>query len=59
MVNCSFCNKEIPKGRGSMFVENTGKVRYFCSRKCESYFLRQGRDPRGYKWSSKKTSKKG
>ncbi|MCD6371464.1 MAG: 50S ribosomal protein L24e [Candidatus Aenigmarchaeota archaeon] len=41
MYKCSYCNKEIPKGKGKMFVKNDGSIFYFCSKKCEAHFLRR------------------
>jgi len=35
MPKCSFCGKDIPPGRGTMFVKNDGTVFYYCSSKCE------------------------
>ena len=51
MVKCSFCNKEIEKGTGKMFVVNSGKISYFCSRRCEKNLLKLGRDSKKFKWT--------
>jgi len=51
MVDCSFCGKKIEKGTGIMFVYSTGKVSYFCSRKCEKNLHKLKRKPRKVKWS--------
>ncbi len=51
-MKCSFCGREIPPGRGIMFVKSDGTVLYFCSSKCEkSYFM--GRNPRKVRWVRK------
>lgn len=54
MAKCSFCGKTIEPGTGLMFVEKTGKVFYFDSKKCEKNLFKLGRDNRRFKWSSKK-----
>lgn len=51
-VKCSFCSKELPKGKGMIFVQPTGKTFYFCSKKCEKNLLKLGRDPRKFKWAN-------
>ena len=28
-MKCTFCNSNIPKGTGKMFVKNTGEIFYF------------------------------
>jgi len=53
MVLCTFCKKEIEKGTGKMFVENTGKISWFCSSKCDKNTRKLGRDPRDFKWANK------
>lgn len=54
MAKCSFCSKEIPKGRGTMFVKDTGKIIWFCSSKCEKNMFKLKRDPKKLKWSRNK-----
>ena len=51
MAVCSFCGKVIEKGTGKMFVFKTGKINWFCSRKCEKYLLKLGRKPSRFKWT--------
>lgn len=50
MAQCSFCNNEIARGRGTMFVRESGKVLWFCSSKCEKNMLKLKREPRELKW---------
>ncbi len=50
---CSFCNKEIKKGTGMIYVRKDGKVFNFCSSKCEKNMLKLGRNPNKRKWSKK------
>ena len=51
MAICSFCGKLIEKGTGKMFVFKTGKINYFCSRKCEKNLLKLHRKPSKFKWT--------
>jgi len=57
-MKCSFCNEEIEKGTGKMFVRNDGKLFYFCSSKCEKNMLKLRRDPKNVKWVTKKKKSK-
>jgi len=57
MVKCSFCNKELPKGTGTMYVKVSGQIFYFCSSKCEKNLLKLGRIPREHKWVNAGTNK--
>ncbi|MDT7858615.1 MAG: 50S ribosomal protein L24e [Candidatus Aenigmarchaeota archaeon] len=49
---CSFCNSEIRPGTGKIFVRTKGEILYFCSRKCERYYL-MGRKKEKLKWIKK------
>ncbi len=51
MSKCSFCARQIESGTGKMLVENTGKIFWFCSLKCEKNLKKMGRDPRDFKWT--------
>jgi ribosomal protein L24E len=33
-MKCSRCSSEIKKGEGTMYVHNTGIVKYYCSSRC-------------------------
>ena len=50
-MKCSFCGETIEKGTGKIFVRKSGKILYFCSRKCEKNMLQLGRKPRKVKWT--------
>ena len=50
MVKCSFCNNEMPKGTGKMYVKVSGQILYFCSSKCEKNLIKLNRIPREQKW---------
>ena len=58
MVKCSFCKKEIEKGKGKIFATRIGVVHYYCSSKCERN-AKLERKPRKVKWikKSKKVKK--
>lgn len=51
MVKCSFSGKEIPPGKGIMYVKKDGKVLYFYDSKCEKNYLKLNRKPIKTKWS--------
>lgn len=49
MAKCSFSGKEIPAGKGIMYVKSDGKVLHFYDRKCEkNFFMRKARN---VKWT--------
>ncbi|HIH06866.1 MAG TPA: 50S ribosomal protein L24e [Candidatus Nitrosotenuis sp.] len=50
---CSFCDRPVAKGSGSMLVKNDGTVLWFCSPKCKKNMLVLKRDPRTLKWTKK------
>ncbi len=54
MANCSFCEQDIEKGTGKIFVKKDGKILYFCSTKCEKNLLKLKRKPLKIKWVTKK-----
>ena len=51
MVRCSFSGKEIPQGKGIMYVKSDGKVLYFYDRKCEKNMLKLKRKPQEVSWT--------
>ncbi|MFT4312906.1 MAG: 50S ribosomal protein L24e [Candidatus Woesearchaeota archaeon] len=51
MVKCSFSGKEIPPGKGIMYVKKDGKVLYFIDRKAEKNMLQLNRKPRTTRWT--------
>lgn len=45
MVTCDFSGKEIPQGKGIMYVKSDGKVLHFFDSKCEkNYHMRKARN---------------
>ena len=40
-----------------MFVQKTGKIMWFCSKKCEKNTMKLKRDPRKFKWTGKHEKK--
>ena len=51
MANCSFCGNQITPGTGKIFVQNTGKILYFSSNKCEKNMLKLNRKNIKIKWT--------
>ena len=51
MVKCSFCNVSIEEGTGKLVISNTGKVRNFCSMKCEKNMIKLKRKSVKLKWT--------
>ncbi|MCD6368001.1 MAG: 50S ribosomal protein L24 [Candidatus Aenigmarchaeota archaeon] len=49
-MKCSYCGREIKKGRARLFVKNDGTILSFCSSKCEKSYMMK-RDPRKKKWT--------
>ncbi|MEM2137587.1 MAG: hypothetical protein QW568_00685 [Candidatus Anstonellaceae archaeon] len=50
---CSFCNNEIAKGTGEIFVMKDGTAIPFCSSKCRLNQLSLRREGRLVKWTNK------
>jgi large subunit ribosomal protein L24e len=53
MPNCSFCGRRILENEGLMFVPNDGKIKWYCSSKCEKN-VKLGRIPRKVTWVRKR-----
>jgi len=53
MAFCSFCNTEIPKGTGEIYVHRDGTSLNFCSSKCCNNSTKLHREGRLMKWTSK------
>lgn len=53
MPYCSFCNHEISKGTGEIFVLRDGTSLNFCSSKCKQNSHGLKREGRLVKWTSK------
>ena len=51
MVKCTFCGYELAEGTGKMYVFKTGKIYYYCSRKCQKNHLELGRKPLKTHWT--------
>lgn len=59
MAKCTFCNSELEKGTGLMYVKKDGKILWFDSKKCEKNMLKLNRKSHNLKWiTSKKENKK-
>lgn len=50
---CIFCNHEIPKGTGLLYVKRDGSSLPFCSSKCRRNLLGLGREGRLVEWTAK------
>ena len=50
---CSFCNNEIPKGTGELYVLKDGTALPFCSGKCKANAVELKREGRLVKWTNK------
>ena len=50
---CSFCNNEIPKGTGELYVLRDGTALPFCSSKCKVNHVDMRREGRLVKWTNK------
>lgn len=50
---CSFCNNEIPKGTGELYVLRDGTILPFCSSKCKANSIGLKREGRLVKWTNK------
>ena len=51
MVRCTFCGEQIEQGTGMMYVHKSGKIAYFCSKKCKKNLLKLKRKPLNIKWT--------
>ena len=52
-MKCRFCGAEIKKGTGILHVYKDGTIYPFCSRKCETNFLKLKRKPQRVKWTAR------
>jgi len=50
-MKCSFCNENIPKGTGFIFVRKDGRVLYFCSQKCKRNLINLKRVGKKTEWT--------
>jgi large subunit ribosomal protein L24e len=50
-MKCSFCEKEIPKATGIIYVKKDGTTYWFCSKKCEKNQLKLKRKKHKTKWT--------
>ncbi len=55
---CSFCGKNIPPGRGLMYVQNDGTINIFCTSKCERN-AKLGRKSHKVRWTERYRKSKG
>jgi len=50
MSKCFFCSATLQHGSGRMYVQNDGKILYFCKSKCWKNW-NMGRDRKKLKWA--------
>ena len=53
MAYCTFCNNEVLKGTGEIYVLKDGTALNFCSSKCKRNSQKLKREGRLFKWTSK------
>jgi len=53
MAYCSFCNNEVLKGTGEIYVLKDGTSLNYCSSKCKRNSQKLKREGRLMKWTSK------
>ncbi len=53
---CSFCNNEVVRGTGMLYVKKDGSTLAFCSHKCQHNLLNLGREGRKMRWTNKGVS---
>jgi len=58
MAKCSFCEKELSQGTGTMYVKKDGKVFWFCSKKCEKNSIKLNRKPVKIRWTEQHRKEK-
>jgi large subunit ribosomal protein L24e len=51
MAVCSYCNRSFDRTSGKVLIQNTGKILYFDSNKCEKYMIKLQRSPKRLKWT--------
>lgn len=59
MVKSSYSGKDIPPGKGIMYVRKDGRVLYFMNRKEEKNLFKLGRKPRTVAWTEEYRREKG
>ncbi len=50
-MKCSFCRKEMKSATGKIYIKKDGKVKYYCSMKCEKNDNKLKRDNKKLKWT--------
>ena len=58
MAVCTFCEKKIEPGTGTMYVKKDAKIYYFCSKKCQRNMLKLKRKARVINWTGKARAEK-
>jgi len=51
MPVCAFCGHEFPKHMGILYVSNSGRTYWFCSKRCFKSMIEFKRRPEKFKWT--------
>jgi large subunit ribosomal protein L24e len=57
-MKCSFCQTEIEKGTGTMYVRKNGAIKYYCTNRCLKSEVRFRMKPRTKEIKSRDGKKK-
>ena len=44
-MKCAYCQSDIEKGTGMMYVRKTGAIKYYCSNRCYKFDVVQRKKP--------------
>ncbi len=50
-MECYFCGKEVPKGKGTIYSKKDGTTYLFCSGKCRKNMLKLKRVGKNVNWT--------
>jgi len=53
MTRCSFCDKEMLPGTGTLYVKRDATAFWFCSSKCEKNLIKLKRARRKTRWTAR------
>ena len=45
-MKCAYCQNDIERGTGIMYVRKTGAIRYYCSNRCYKFDVVYNKKPR-------------
>ena len=44
-MKCAYCQSEIEKGTGIMYVRRTGAIKYYCTKRCLKFDVKFKKKP--------------